>query len=99
MISVMLFTRNICSAQQPVDTLEISGMQYPVLMDEAGRKYVQCYKLNGKPYRCPIWEKTGEKFEGQDVYKYKRNGYFYYGISRHGYPMYVWLIKQPKKKK
>jgi hypothetical protein len=79
------------------DTLVVSGHSFPIMQSNEGEKYIQCKKLNGKPYEIPVWENTGDKFEGRDVYKYKNNGYFYYGLSKHGFPCYVWLIKERRR--
>ena len=76
------------------DTLTVFNRQFPIMQDASGFRFVQAEKLNGKSYRVPVWEKTGEKFEGNDIYKYKSNGYFIYGISKHGFPNYQWLIKE-----
>ena len=76
------------------DTLTVFNHSFPVMQDAEGFRFIQAQKMNGKPYRVPVWEKTGDKFEGHDVYRYKNNGYFYYGLSKHGFPNYQWLIKQ-----
>jgi hypothetical protein len=90
-----IFTINsrATEAKSTGDSLYVAGINYPILQDDSGERFVQCYKTNGKPYRAKVWHKTGDKFNGHDIYRYKRKSYFYYGISRHGYPMYVWLIK------
>ena len=76
------------------DTLTVCNHQFPILKDATGFRFIQAKKLNGRPYRVPVWEKTGDKFEGHDIYKYKSNGYFYYGLSKHGFPKYQWLRKE-----
>lgn len=76
------------------DTLTVFGKQFKIMQDDTGFKFVQAEKLNGKDYRVPVWNKTEDTINGHDIYMYKSNGYFYYGLSRHGYPCYIWLIKQ-----
>lgn len=76
------------------DTLTVNGRHFPIMKSEDGQLFVQAKKRNGKPYRVPVWEKTGDKYNGHDIYRYKgKDVYFFYGLSKHGYPMYHWLIK------
>jgi len=82
-------------AKTTADTLTVYGRQFPIMESEDGARFIQCKKRNGKPYRVPVWEKTGDKYNGHDIYRYKgKDVYFFYGLSKHGYPMYSWLIRQ-----